>query len=865
MGGETETPSEKSPEANPDSITRLVQRLSPKMCTGDKPWFLEPAREAFLSRHESQPNDVEFLSPQTEDFAPSERGREDSQISCTTQSSETTDVYVEAVVSLPTWKNGSVAYVEPSSGSVSSEITFVPNASRPVPFNFHLSQSIKDRRDTEEEEDETVLLRRGDFIYRNADFYGSLRKISAATVEFHASSKEPIPAFDTWSAATEDVIQKTNFKLSALKASVMGIGICAGIPPGTLPALGHGRISVLWWLAQAFLRQVELGMEHRDDFVDCILEFIECAKQQNIQIGSLSKFNVLSLSPDWFDTIIDAQGNPAEGPIDSTQPFQLESFKVRAPLSAMIVADLDTKAKLLRHFSEMPSQMGQAPSTAVYGQMLMAKAVFKSALCILESLSVHTSEERELLSQKIKMYRGLIDFERQWEKHDDQQYQSWANISHSAQYLVVLLVNLTALLDKLHWASESEEQVPLVTTDSGLVYDRSGKVRGGSRAALVAEITHHDQLSDATTAFLLTYPAFLSDVDFIDLLQDRFSIQPLNGLSRDSFGVWEETIQKPIRFRVSKVLKQWLESYWPANPHEEVALRVTRFVDRLNESGFPGASKLKDVLLKRTEGEQVEKPRKSSLTPFEESLVLRPHSVLSLEDVPPLEMARQLTLHKYGYFSKITHRELLWRHSVPEEDNVGEFINIWNQETCWVCQQLLQPTEPLERARRIEYFIRVSKGCRILNNFSSMMSIITALYSAGVYRLGATWPLVRGEHVSDLQAMCRLMNSARNFGEYRMLLSLVSTPAIPFLGVCLMDIRFTLDGNSDYLGGDPALVNWAKWSQCASIIFETFRFQEMCYPLKPLPEVQAFLSFNISKAPSLSELYELSRTQEPKA
>lgn len=849
-------------ESTPEETTKLVQNLNPKIWDEDKHWMDGGSpRGPWLSRTDVNAGS---LSPQTDEIL-SERGREGSQTSYMTQLSDTTDTGAESVVSIPTWKNGAIAYVDPSTGQVSRELTFTSNITRLSTFDIHLPQWMCDRHDTSHG-GEPIQERRGDFIYRNADFYSSLRRLSSCSTDGHPPLNIKIPDFNNWSEAAESVIENVGSSLCSIKATVAGVGLCAGIPIGTYPALGHGTIAVYWWLVQAYLREMELGRRKYEDIVDIVLEFIECAREKGLWGNSLSKFCVLSLSQDWAHSVVDRRGNRISVSPPPIQPLQLEYFQFLTPLSSLIVSDLSTKAKFLRRFVEMPSHVSQAPNTALYGQMLMARAVFRSALCVMECLSVNPEDELKFIEQKIKMFCGLIECERHWEVHETDIFVGWGNVLRSAQYLAVLLVNLTDLLKSLNWTSEPENTTVLVTPDpSGLVYDHSGGIRGGTRAALLATITHHDQLSDATAAFLLTYPAFLTDLDFIDLLQDRFAIQPLIGLTRESFVVWEETIQRPIRLRVTKVLKQLLESYWPLDADEEVVQRAGRFIDRLRDSDFPGSSKLKEIFIQRTAGEPIEKPRKSSAMSLEVPMELRPHRQLSLGDVPPLEMARQITLRNYHYFSKISPRELLWRHKSPKKDNVAEFIKAWNQEVCWIVQQVLEPHYPLERARRIEYFIRVSKACQDLKNFSAMMSVITALYSAGVYRLGATWPLVKGEVVADLQVMCRLMNSARNFSEYRVMLSLVANQAVPFLGICLMDLRFSLDGNSDFLGQDPGLVNWAKWSQCAAIISETLRFQDMSYPLMPLPEVQNYLAVNTAKAPSLNALYDLSRVQEPKA
>jgi son of sevenless-like protein len=75
-----------------------------------------------------------------------------------------------------------------------------------------------------------------------------------------------------------------------------------------------------------------------------------------------------------------------------------------------------------------------------------------------------------------------------------------------------------------------------------------------------------------------------------------------------------------------------------------------------------------------------------------------------------------------------------------------------------------------------------SQKCRQMNNYSTLTSIISALGTAPIHRLGRTWAQVSQRTMTTLEQMRKLMASTKNFGEYRETLHLANPPCIPFFG-----------------------------------------------------------------------------------
>lgn len=70
----------------------------------------------------------------------------------------------------------------------------------------------------------------------------------------------------------------------------------------------------------------------------------------------------------------------------------------------------------------------------------------------------------------------------------------------------------------------------------------------------------------------------------------------------------------------------------------------------------------------------------------------------------------------------------------------------------------------------------------MLNNFSTLTSIISALGTAPIHRLNRTWSAVNARSMAVLENMRKLMGSTKNFAEYRDTLHKANPPCIPFFG-----------------------------------------------------------------------------------
>jgi son of sevenless-like protein len=107
------------------------------------------------------------------------------------------------------------------------------------------------------------------------------------------------------------------------------------------------------------------------------------------------------------------------------------------------------------------------------------------------------------------------------------------------------------------------------------------------------------------------------------------------------------------------------------------------------------------------------------------------------------------------------------------------------------------------------------------------------------------------------------MGSTKNFGEYRESLHQANPPCIPFFGVYLTDLTFIEDGIPSVIKKSAA-INFAKRAKTAEVIRDIQQYQNVPYPLQPVPELQEYILSNMQAAGDVHEMYDKSLAVEPR-
>ncbi|TVY80535.1 Cell division control protein [Lachnellula suecica] len=404
------------------------------------------------------------------------------------------------------------------------------------------------------------------------------------------------------------------------------------------------------------------------------------------------------------------------------------------------------------------------------------------------------------------------------------------------------------------------------------------QLKGGTLLALVEQLTRHDKLdSNFNNTFLLTYRSFTSARELFEFLVKRFQIQPPEGMAPGDYEIWRDRKQKPIRFRVVNILKSWFDNFWMEDQSDDTKALIrdvyTFARDTVKTTETPGSGPLMTVLEQRLRGQDPTAKRLvltlSQSTP--QPIMPKNMKKLKFLDIDVTEFARQLTIVESKLYGKIKPTECLnktWQKKVGENDpepapNVKALILHSNQLTNWVAEMILTQMDVKKRVVVIKHFVQVADKCRQLNNFSTLTSIISALGTAPIHRLKRTWESVPAKSLTVLETMRRLMGSTKNFGEYRESLHLANPPCIPFFGVYLTDLTFIEDGIPSIIK-KSALINFAKRAKTAEVIRDIQQYQNVPYPLQPVPELQEYILSNMQAAGDVHEMYEKSLAVEPR-
>ncbi|GBB99424.1 hypothetical protein RclHR1_03520004 [Rhizophagus clarus] len=410
---------------------------------------------------------------------------------------------------------------------------------------------------------------------------------------------------------------------------------------------------------------------------------------------------------------------------------------------------------------------------------------------------------------------------------------------------------------------------------SEMIFNMESYVKGGTLNALVERLTMHDLLdSNFIATFLLTYRSFCTTDEFFDMLVKRFMIQPPEDITPEELEVWQEKKQTPVRLRVFNIMKTWLETYYIDGQDSHCLERMREFATTtMHENMAFAAVSLIKVIEKRQQQPKDAVFRALVQTNSDKPPTpILPKNIKKLKflDIDPLEIARQLTLIECKLYNKIQPVECLDKAWSKEEGgdiiaaNIKAMIVNSNQITGWVAESVLNQSEVKKRCLYIKHFVAVADKCRALNNFNSLTAIISGLNSAPIHRLKRTWEMVNTKTIQTLETLNKIMNSTKNFAEYREMLHSVNPPCVPFLGVYLTDLTFIEDGNPNTLKKSRQLINFSKRMKTAEVIREIQQYQSVPYNLSPVQEIQMFIKCHLQDSRDVGDLYDQSLSMEPR-
>ncbi len=243
--------------------------------------------------------------------------------------------------------------------------------------------------------------------------------------------------------------------------------------------------------------------------------------------------------------------------------------------------------------------------------------------------------------------------------------------------------------------------------------------------------------------------------------------------------------------------------------------------------------------------------------------------------IPPIELARQMTLIEYEVFALIKPSEFFnsaWNGKKKEKlaPNVLLLTSRFNQLASWVSKLILGEKSPADRGYLIQYFICVQRELFAMHNFHGVMELHAVLSSSHISRLRKSWKLVPAVELLSFAHIDSRMSPSSNYREYRKLLrSADSTPCIPYLGAWLTDLTFLAESPT-WIKRDeeglPRMLNLSKLSKFSGVLASIRNFQQLPYPYQHERQISYYLMAEITNVVVVrdQDLYNLSLELEPR-
>ncbi|PRP89615.1 hypothetical protein PROFUN_00879 [Planoprotostelium fungivorum] len=344
-----------------------------------------------------------------------------------------------------------------------------------------------------------------------------------------------------------------------------------------------------------------------------------------------------------------------------------------------------------------------------------------------------------------------------------------------------------------------------------------------------------------TSSFLLTYRSFITPIELFDILILRYHV-PLHHLHLED-DERNEKFRRHIHLRVWYVLKYWVEHFFFDFQEEHLLKRLMDFVDVILSVDEPGpATQMRAFIQKQREMRKNTHVMTSQRLP-EPYVPDVPAEHLKLLDISPVEIARQMTLSEYAVFKRIQPSECLDQSWSKEGDvrapRIVSLIDRFNRCNRWVISEIVREEDVHKRALIITHFIRTSIECKLLNNFNSMMGIVSGLLNSSVSRLKHSWNLVPSDLSRTFESTFSHMFH-RNFKVIRDAVKQANPPCLPYVGIYLADLTFIEDGNVNMLH-HGRLINFEKRLMIARVIGDIRIYQQKSYQLAPVYIVADFI------------------------
>ncbi|XP_070829392.1 rap guanine nucleotide exchange factor 4-like isoform X2 [Chaetodon trifascialis] len=239
----------------------------------------------------------------------------------------------------------------------------------------------------------------------------------------------------------------------------------------------------------------------------------------------------------------------------------------------------------------------------------------------------------------------------------------------------------------------------------------------------------------------------------------------------------------------------------------------------------------------------------NSLTPLPDQEGPSAGSMSTFELMSSKDLAYQMTMFDWELFSCVHEHELLY-HTFGRQSfrrttaNLDLFLRRFNQVQLWVVTEVCLCGQLSKRVQLLKKFIKIAAHCREFKNLNSFFAIIMGMSNPAVSRLSQTWEKLPTKFKKFYAEFESMMDPSRNHRSYRLTVTKLEPPIIPFMPLLLKDMTFTHEGNKTFI---DSMVNFEKMRIIANTIRQVRHCRsqpfnpDICQPNKNQAEVRGYV------------------------
>jgi hypothetical protein len=274
------------------------------------------------------------------------------------------------------------------------------------------------------------------------------------------------------------------------------------------------------------------------------------------------------------------------------------------------------------------------------------------------------------------------------------------------------------------------------------VQETPGNVREASLNALIANVTPQAGLPDSmdVNTFVTTYQTFTTTPLLVKKLLQRYQVPEKTFTNPEEAKQYMVNVVRPIQLRVVKILKQLIETNYKEILNDEDMLGLIKSFTRGVIDQTALSKQLQSAIL------SVLKKEQDAAAAAASDLANSKKRIGALKDIYDLsteEIARQLSLVEFETYSGIQPAEFFGQAWAKEKTHhraphIRKMIDRFNLITRWITGEIVTVEKIRNRIKRVVKFIKVAQELRNLNNFHTLMAVLSGLNEGPIFRLKFT-------------------------------------------------------------------------------------------------------------------------------